>query len=546
MLQQHKTKFYKELEKLQPRRAKVEQERTKLQEIADKFEVSLQSKNVSVKNKEIQDKLESFKKSLTKKVQIWQDKFRQDTKQEKFQSDLQKSFIVIIYGKVKAGKSTLGNFVAANKLKEQEIRFTIYDDKGEAERLKELVEFKTDILECTAQIQLFSLASLAWVDTPGLSSMTGANGELARSYINNADFVIFPTSSDSPLQQDEIRQIKELVSLLNKPFSLFITKSDKTEEDEVNGEMVKILLNKSEENRRMQEDDVKQRLESCVDVRSNILGEIISFSVFTAKEGLKNGDSKLYAESNIEKFYELLSEKVLVKADKLKSEAPFKGLVGLIDGVLNSDSLKELKSEFSELSNEVKKIERKISELKPDLQHKMKTVISKIIDANEDSLSAGNSRQKFESMSEQIKDKITQITGDMVAKVMEEFDKNALSILNFSSEGFGVSNRYISVVVEPGLFEKAWRGVKRVFGYDTPDDIKKFAAGDNRQELLNKFNKMQSEFYTGSYINDVENAIRENLVKPFGEILESYGKSIEKFEKDLKLFEEHLTKDSTC
>ena len=34
---------------------------------------------------------------------------------------------------------------------------------------------------------------MAWIDTPGLGSMVEENGELAKEYIQSADYNIYPT-----------------------------------------------------------------------------------------------------------------------------------------------------------------------------------------------------------------------------------------------------------------------------------------------------------------------------------------------------------------
>ncbi|RDU72902.1 hypothetical protein CQA66_03165 [Helicobacter aurati] len=41
--------------------------------------------------------------------------------------------------------------------------------------------------------------------------MTKKNGELAREYIQAADYIIFPISSDSPWQQDEAKELRDLL-----------------------------------------------------------------------------------------------------------------------------------------------------------------------------------------------------------------------------------------------------------------------------------------------------------------------------------------------
>ena len=103
------------------------------------------------------------------------------------------------------------------KAKNQKNEFFRYDKAGQEQKAEELQEideddeaFNTDTLEATAEIQGFRLDSLAWIDTPGLGSMTTINGKLAQKYIESADFIIFPTNSDSAFQRDEKEEVKKL------------------------------------------------------------------------------------------------------------------------------------------------------------------------------------------------------------------------------------------------------------------------------------------------------------------------------------------------
>ena len=192
-------------------------------------------------------------------------------------------YIVIIFGKVKAGKSSLGNFIAHNRLASQDINFFKYDKAGNEEAIKKLEEidensegFATANMECTVEIQGFKLSGMAWVDTPGLGSMVEENGDLAKEYIQSADYVIYPTNSSSPLQQDEKEQLRELFEQ-NKKVTICITKSDDTEEDEVDGELVKVLMNKTKENRAKQEEWVKSDMGKILGEKENALYNLGGF-----------------------------------------------------------------------------------------------------------------------------------------------------------------------------------------------------------------------------------------------------------------------------
>ena len=211
--------FYESLKDITFINEKIDEKRAKLKAYIDDFGKSTQNiaidPSLKKQNEPLYDKLKATLSRIQESQKKSKDKFNQMIEQEAFRSELENKFIIIIFGKVKAGKSTLGNFIAKHRLPDQKLAFSEYDQAGQEKEIKQLEEidddaFATNNLECTSSIQLFKLDGMAWVDTPGLGSMTKENGDLAKDYIQSADYIIYPTSSDAPLQNDEKAQIKEL------------------------------------------------------------------------------------------------------------------------------------------------------------------------------------------------------------------------------------------------------------------------------------------------------------------------------------------------
>jgi len=322
-------------------------------------------------NREIAELLDLTLNTLKESSKKWVENFDNILKKEKFRSDLENYFIIIIFGKVKAGKSSLGNFIAKNSPKNEKVEFFKYDEAGQEKTIQKLEEidddsFDTNNLECTVEIQGFKLNAMAWIDTPGLGSMVEENGELAKEYIQSADYIIYPTSSDSPLQADEIKQLQELFEQ-NKKVTICIAKSDKFERRKdangkyikQNGKIAKFLVNKSLDDRTKQESYVKEEIEK-VNKNQSLLGDIVSISTHTAKLGLENRDEKLLLDSNIPKFYELITEVVKKKASKLKSETPYNGLKSFIDNDVlgitdnpNPLTIKIIREKIDDLDNNI-------------------------------------------------------------------------------------------------------------------------------------------------------------------------------------------------
>ncbi len=168
------------------------------------------------------------------------------------------SAIFLVFGKFNAGKSSLCNFVADRFA----ARGQAVEHFGiEAGRIVPLAgaRFQEGSTETTATLQGVRLGrKLVLLDTPGLHSATPQNAALTQRFTDSADAVLWLTSSASPGQ---VQELDELARELHrgKPLQPVLTRSDFFEEDEVAGEIVRVLRNKTPGNRALQEADVRQR-----------------------------------------------------------------------------------------------------------------------------------------------------------------------------------------------------------------------------------------------------------------------------------------------
>jgi ATP phosphoribosyltransferase len=239
-------------------------------------------------------------------------------------------FVVLVYGMVKAGKSDLGNFMAGVPIKQLkkegllkepslydkiDISIEVWKD-GKKQIEKEFMEFEEDAVEATNRIQVFRLGGLTWVDTPGTGSMTRENAKIAQEFIDNADLIVFLTSSENPLRKQDIEEIKQL-HFKEKPWLIVISKSDTTNKDEVDGKIVTKRVAKSSKDRKDQEYYVLETIKEK-ELNQHLQNtKAISISVALAKDSLKTGDYKLFQDSNIPLFYEELCKIFEKKIDTL-------------------------------------------------------------------------------------------------------------------------------------------------------------------------------------------------------------------------------------
>lgn len=242
-----------------------------------------------------------------------------------FIQDNENSLNVVVFGKVKAGKSYLGNLMMGNAIRKLPTK-TSYDrleqpkvkvyDQGTCttqDKLKEVTEendasggFGVDNREATRVIQLFHLGAMTWVDTPGFGSLTEENQELAREYVKNADLVIFASNSDAAGTQQDFQEMKELYDM-GKRFLLVLTQSDTLDEDcDDDGNIKPILVPKSDDDRRSTENYMKETLKK----HGIKLGDenILTISAFLGLTALEKGEEARFESSNMGKFWNLLSD----------------------------------------------------------------------------------------------------------------------------------------------------------------------------------------------------------------------------------------------
>lgn len=195
--------------------------------------------------------------------------------------------VILVFGKVNAGKSSFCNFIAQRFVANGEaIQYFHLHDQALVDRDEPFAEGET---ETTSQIQGIRLGEkLILVDTPGLGSVTKENGELTELYTDSADAVLWLSSSTAPGQVQELQNLQGELQR-SKPLLPVITKSDFMDEDEIPGqdELVKVRRNKTPANRTKQEEDVWTRAGQQLQasgLSQDLLKPVVSVSVRCARE----------------------------------------------------------------------------------------------------------------------------------------------------------------------------------------------------------------------------------------------------------------------
>lgn len=414
----------------------------------------------------------------------WVKNIKNATKGTEFREKYNDSLLIYVYGKVKSGKSSLGNYIVYGKTdpsdsdKNNGIRakyFSHVNNEGveggdltnEAEISK---KFRVDATEATSSIQGFSIPGLTWVDSPGLHSVNQCNGDLAKEYVKHADLVIYTMTSGAPGRESDTEEVDYIMACEKKPV-IVITGSDKVEEDEVDGKLVSNRIMKTDEDRLKQIKFVKEIVKkaSSQDI------DIISISAKYAEE--HETDEEEIQISGVSKLFELLDSISQNDGIKLKINTPLSNLKVFIKDAY--ENTKEMQTKITELKTNVTINDDKLHSLFKnenlqgcmEVENKINNYLNSIYTVNTKTNSDEINRQ-LQQIDNHLADIISDVLEDKVQKALNNFLNNinnsavkSIGSLNFQIPNFNIkketieyNDRYI-----PGT-RKRNRGIGALLG----------------------------------------------------------------------------------
>ena len=229
------------------------------------------------KESPIRVQFEGFLAAVKRTDAAWQKNINCRDKGLQFRKGFNDSLLVFVYGKVKSGKSSLGNYMAwgqtdpdihvktATPADRQPSFFShenTHSENGDSQNeALNRQEFRVGATEATSSIQGFRLPGLTWVDSPGLHSVNEQNGRLAKDYVEHADLILYTMRSDAPGRASDLKEIQELKTN-GKEMLILVTGSDINQEDwdEVLDEIKVTVQMKPQETRRKQRDYIAEQL----------------------------------------------------------------------------------------------------------------------------------------------------------------------------------------------------------------------------------------------------------------------------------------------
>lgn len=316
-------------------------------------------------NNPIIAKMKEYIEIISSQQQRWSEGVEHYQRGTNFRNGFDDSFLVFVYGAVKAGKSSLGNYVAygisdpneTDIRSNDQLKFEVHaqtSGEGDEEKEAEIKKrFKVGGLETTNSIQSFTVPGLTWVDSPGLRSTKGEHGALARQYVASADLIIYVMQSHAPGRRSDL---EEIASLLDKRKNILIllTGSDLTKADEdENGNIIEELMMKSLADRELQITHVDVEIKKDLDGLANklIVSDINAISVKYAQSF--PDDPVKFVDSGMAAVFKNMVDLAHGDSVKIKAETPLNNL--RIFGEDLQESTAVLLKQLSKIADSVRK-----------------------------------------------------------------------------------------------------------------------------------------------------------------------------------------------
>lgn len=471
--------FFAKLDRMQQELAKFSQ---KIDDRSEKIPVLLRnfekavfapSEDMKLSSKNAVDKAaQNSLANLRTSIESWRHKTEQDRKGREFIQKNEEYLVVMIFGAVKAGKSSLGNFFAGQKFltapfdnpykhisppefeTEEQGRNTGDVEKDENGN----IWFSEGVTDTTGAIQYFTLSGLRWVDSPGTGAVSKEGDttdmtKLVEKYLPYTDMCIFLMNSSEPGLQEDMRYMNEL-SKQGQEALIVITRSDKACFEKVEGKRIRRTIPKTPENRKLQEDTI------CKEVKDrypNIDAEkfrAISISTKLAKEAIVENDDEKYKASNLDKLMQILGNKVSDNAIARKQDNPRRLLNGFIEQIL---------SDLGGINDDLNKMQEAVDKYKNDMEKLANIIVSNVkqeVRIEITQLSNSWNRQvnhggKFDttnvnkSISQVVQEKLNKEINRQMTEVIEDYEQQELP--------------HVQANLEVGALEKKTATIKHTY-----------------------------------------------------------------------------------
>lgn len=325
----------------------------------------------------VRDAIQGYFAQTGQVLEAWQKKVSSYEAGLSFRKKCGDSLLVFVYGKVKAGKSSLGNYIATGqstpdsawmkklpKLLHKPEFFIEEANQTFAESIDFKQGFKVGADETTSCIQGFTVAGMTWVDSPGLHSVNAENGDLAQKYVDSADLIIYPMNSAQASRSSDLKELEELLKT-GKRILVLITRSDfiDTDFDDITGAKIKTRMMKSNKDRQDQEAYAQEKLNELCEKLSIIGADTSALTVSIAYAEEHQNSSEAMQASGLQSLFDKLKDILTSEGIDLKKQVPQNNLMAFYRALLEEDTEISFSSLLTPLEEAVSKLAKHKQEL---------------------------------------------------------------------------------------------------------------------------------------------------------------------------------------
>lgn len=408
-------------------------------------------------------------------VQEWSEQVEKCMKGAEFMQAHEKYLVLLVFGAVKTGKSSLGNLFAGRELRKAKFdniyqtapkpEFAIYTkgrQKGDIEQDKNgdywFCEGATDT---TGAIQYYTLAGMRWMDSPGTGALkregdTVGMEEMVNEYLPYADICIFLMNSSEPGVTDDMKYIEKL-SRQGQEALVVITRSDDVDEDEdEKGDIIQRWIAKSDEVRKSQEDDILERLhESYPNIDTNKF-RAISISTRLAQKAIENEDDALFRSSNIDKMMHIIEDKVDHLDANMKVQLAKRTINNFIQSIIHGETGKYGFMGIDDLQRELAKPLTGIREYQDKIEGRSATISKGIVAEVKRQL-----RQAIHELADTCDQDGREISGAEINKTVEKIANSGIISKKIHEEMGKIIDNYQEKNIDPLMIQVQTNGIKK-------------------------------------------------------------------------------------
>lgn len=521
----------------------------------------------SAVDKAASDSIDLLQNALTE----WENNIRRNTEGQEFMHRNERHLLTMVFGQVKTGKSTLGNFIAGQKFLDAEFdneykhcAHPVFCEE-KAGRSGNITTdalgndwFTEGVVDTTGAIQYFSLSGMRWLDSPGTGALKKEGDtdkftmeQIVNDYIDYSDLGIFLMNSSEPGLQADLQYIEKMVEK-DKDILVVITKSDSIKpkfgpDGTLTG---KQLYPKTAEVRANQEKYITDELNERLKHKSNAEKyRIISVSTALANNAIKEQDDELFKDSNLDKLMQIIGSMASDDAVKLKEKNPKRNLNSLIDNIVHGyhsnvsgdvefTGIDEMIASMEEINNLSNQYKQEIKEKTTKITTNVLSEVKHRLCVEAEGWSASVNKTGTAIAGNKLASVINDIVSDVlqeelskeIGKVIEGFKAKQVAQLNMEikedihKENQVIEHKYTEYVTVRRSADGFLENVRSFFG-------KKYY----RNEAIERVAKKQIDLGTNvdvfieQTIGDLKNVVPPYVEKELRNIAESYFETQEKY-----------------